>query len=884
MKPIKLILFLMIFLMVITGSLAGASDSEQPEPGSFIHLQYATFDPLVAEPAIPQRLTLQQESLDEPAPFIVQFDGPIQPEWKASLEALRVPIDNYLPNNAYLVRLDGASDKTTIEGLAHVRWAGVYQPAYKLAPSLADYQLDIYNVQIASWADATAVQQDLEALGGAVSGNGRFLTLNIATQDLALVSHHPDIIWIEPFTFFETFNDTGGGILNAPTAWGNGYTGNGQIITVADSGLDTGVDSASIGDIHADFDNRVTQIASKPVVSAPGCITNTGADDGPSDTQSGHGTHVAGSTYGNGAASSGQYRGTAYEATATFQAIEQFTTWTGICTGGPTYALTGIPNDLNDLFQESYNWGARVHTNSWGSNAAGQYTSSSSQADEFIWNNKDFTILFAAGNSGTDGDSNGYVDEDSMGSPATAKNVITIGASDNLRATGGYNPGGACSLWGNCWPSDFPANPTSSDSLSDNAGEMAAFSSRGPTDDGRIKPDLVAPGTNILSTRSSLISGNGWGAFNADYMYNGGTSMATPLAAGGAAVVREYLAEAESMSNPSAALIKAILINSAVDIGGYGNSAQEAGQPIPNNHEGWGRIDLAAATTGTNRTLIDDQSTTTTVTKVFSHTVSSSAEPLKISLVWSDYPSSAGASINLVNNLNLSVTAPDGSTTYLGNHFSGGWSATGGAADSVNNVENVYIQTPTTGDWVIRVIGSNIPQGPQPFALVISGIGTTTQLPDESNASNFYVYLPVILKPLDNRPEAGFWETATTAVEFYVTPDRASVDDFAIYINVSGCGGYKITRTVTTPIVDNNFSFTGAYQASGSFSSTTAASGTTQLTSYNIGGCGLVSGGPFAWSATWQNSSQPRIFQAERVGPELVDPSHEEGFTVTRIR
>ena len=874
-KPIKLIVLFLFVFMIVTSSLAGASESTQSDPGSLIHLQYATFDPLVAEPATPYDFTIQQESLDSPAAYIVQFSDHIQPEWKASLEAAGVAIDNYLPNNALLVRLDSAADKSTLEALSHVRWAGLYQPAYKLAPSLAEHELELYDLQLASWADATAVKQDLEALGGLVSGDGRYLTLNIPAENLPQVAAHADVLWIEPYTFFETFNDTGAGVMNAPTAWANGYTGNGQIVTVADTGLDTGVDNSGVnGDIHDDFDNRVTQIASKPVVTAVNCIANPGADDGADDTQSGHGTHVAGSTYGNGAASSGQYKGTAYEATATFQAIEQLTQWTGDCAGPDSYALTGIPNDLNDLFQESYNWGARIHTNSWGSDVAGAYTTSSSQADEFMWNNKNFTILFAAGNEGLDGDADGYVDEDSMGSPATAKNVISIGASDNNR------PGVSACTWFTCFGPDYSVNPTRNDPLADDPGELAAFSSRGPTDDGRIKPDLVAPGTFILSTRSSLISGNGWQAFNADYMYNGGTSMATPLAAGGAAVVREYLAEAESMTNPSAALIKAILINSAVDIGGYGNSSEEAGQPIPNNHEGWGRIDLAAATTGTNRALIDNRSVSTSSSEVISYTVSNSSTPLKVSLVWSDYPASSGAGTKLVNDLNLTLTAPNGSTTYLGNVFSSGWSTTGGSADIFNNVENVYIQSPTTGDWTITVSGFNVPQGPQPFALVISAEGAVVEPEHE-------VYLPIILKPFDGVPDDGFWlsdVSSDTLTEFYVTPDQTAVDDFAIYITVNPCGDYKISRTVLDPISDGSFSFTGPFQASGTFSSPTEVDGQSQLIDLNIAGCGLVSGGPFAYSATWQNSSQPRFFEATVTGPNDASlSSNDLGYEVIRL-
>ncbi len=882
LKSVKPFLFLMFIFFALTGSLASVSAKKSEtaaansDASSVIRLQYDTFDPLISEPDTPAALTIQPDTFTEAIPYIVQFEGPIQPEWKVRLEAAGAVIDNYLPDNAFLVRLDGRS-RTLVAAQNEVRWVGVFQPAYKFSPRLADYESDVFQLVLASWADPTLVQADLAASGIDVSGNGRYLTIQATADELTAVARHPDILWIEPRAFFKTFNSVATGIMNAPTAWTNGYTGDNQIVTVADTGLDTGVDNINVnGDIHADFDNRVSQISSLPVINDP-CITNSGANDGASDTESGHGTHVAGSTYGNGAASGGQYKGTAYEATITFQAIEQLTQFAGGgCGGGSGYFLTGIPNDLHDLFQEAYDWGSRIHTNSWGSDVNGAYTTSSQQADDFAWDNKNLTILFAAGNAGVDGNSNGYVDEDSMGSPATAKNVISIGASDNVRATGGLNPP-SCSLWSTCWPADYPTAPTGTDAISDNAGELAAFSSRGPTDDGRIKPDLVAPGTNILSTKSSLIAGDGWGPFNADYMYNGGTSMATPLAAGGAAIVREYLQEAESMSNPSSALIKALLINTAVDINGYGNSNQEAGQPIPNNHEGWGRIDLEAATNGTNRTLIDDESVTTGIMRTHTFSVTNTASPLKVSLVWTDYQGNPAAGTQLVNDLNLTVKGPGGSPTYLGNQFSGGWSATGGSADTLNNVENVYIQSPTVGEWTIEVNGSNVPQGPQPFALVISGEGSA------ATPGQDQIFLPVILNPAapgPTGPTDGFWES-TTGDEFYVTSSGQSVEDFAIFITVNGCGNFKITRITPAPITNDQFSFTGAFYASGTFNSNTTASGTDGLTNYNIAGCGTVSGGPWNWNAIWKNSSPPPLRLATRTGPELITKTQQQGHAAT---
>jgi subtilisin family serine protease len=876
-----LLLVLTILVGVNESSLASPGDGiqsshEAVESAPLIRLRYATFDPLAGEPSMPQGMRLAKEG-DGNGPFIVQFAGPVQTAWKIELERAGVQLGAYLPDYAFVARMD-ATAKAAVEQLGFVRWIGMFHPAYKMAPGLAPSETGLYRIFMAEWAERADVTAQLGDIGVDAAGSGRAIIMSAPFERLPRIAALPDVIWIEPFRFFESRNDRGTAIMGALPAWNAGFTGNGQMVTIADTGIDTGVDAAALGDIHADFDQRVSHISSWPVVTAPGCITNPGDDDDADDEDSGHGTHVAGSVAGNGDSSAGLHKGPAYEATMTFQAVEQWTTWTGACAaqvGTATYSLSGIPDDLKFLFQEAYDWGSRIHTNSWGSDVAGEYDLSSRQVDLFVWNHKDFTVLFAAGNAGIDGDGDGFVDEDSMGSPATAKNAITIGASESDRGSGGYNPGGPCSTYFGCWGSDYPVDPTKTDPLSDSPAEMAAFSSRGPTDDGRIKPDLVAPGTNILSTRSSVATENGWGTPpNAYYMYMGGTSMATPLAAGAATVVRDYLVDGEGMPNPSAALIKAILINSAVDINGYGFAVEEAGLPIPNNHEGWGRIDLTGAISATNRGLVDGQSLNTGVTHSYHFTATNSASPLKVSLVWSDYPGTPGSGAKLVNDLNLKLTAPDGSTTYLGNQFNNGWSVTGGSADGVNNVENVYIQAPVTGTWTIDVIGFNVPQPSQAYALVIDGEGSSSGPPRFDNE----IFLPVTLKSGQPGPRAGNWLSGTSE-EFYVMPDQSHIDQFSVLVNVSGfsdpsCNGlWRIIHTTPEPITNNQFSFSGAFSATGNFSSETAVSGTDALNSFPLPNCGTISGGPWSYSATWQNNSQPALAFADTAVEAVLSPA-----------
>ena len=308
----------------------------------------------------------------------------------------------------------------------------------------------------------------------------------------------------------------------------------------------------------------------------------------------------------------------------------------------------------------------------------------------------------------------GKVEPSNLTSPGTAKNAITVGASESYRPKaegwGGYasNPYQAAGFFG---------EPIASDEMSDNINGMAAFSSRGPTQDGRTKPDLAAPGTNIISNRSPLGSDKVyWGPYGqTQYAYAGGTSQASPFAAGSAALVREWLQKKQGQATPSAALIKAVMINGAHDMapGQYGEGPTQEMDARPNSVEGWGRIDLAAALDpkGPQATLVLDEkagmSTQGDRRYVF-HVKSGS--PLAVTLAWSDFPGSPTAQKALVNDLDLVVTSPRGDVA-----------AGNGQADRLNNVEGVDLAAPVDGDYIVEVKGANVPSGPQPYAVVVSG-------------------------------------------------------------------------------------------------------------------------------------------------------------------
>lgn len=554
---------------------------------SQIRLQYASFDPLKAEPRLPAPLQMQVEA-GKPAMMLVQFNGPVQQAWKEAVKAAGAPLYDYIPEHTFLTRIDGETAQA-LRRLPFVRWVGAYHPAYRLPASLSEKAANAIEAggeslelqaAILPDADLDNLAAQVEALGGSLQSQSSddlagYLRLSLPASQVYSLAALDGVVWVQTYQPRQLLNDIGEGIMSIPAVRTSlGLYGANQVVAIADSGLDVGTTGAAMSD---DFEGRIISGSSL-------CPPFTGRTDW--NDFGGHGTHVSGSALGNGALSGGQFAGVAPQARLVFQAVDD----------PSTDYLECIPDTLYaDLFQPAYNLNTRIHSDSWGGpsgdppNPYGGYDLQAREVDWAAWNLKNLLILYAAGNSGADADYDGRVDSDSILSPATAKNVVTVGATENNRPNfTQYN-------WGDNF--SFFAEPIASDLLADNATGMAAFSSRGPTDDGRIKPDIVAPGTFILSARShDPAAGTGWLSYNEHYTYNGGTSMATPLTAGSAALVREWLTKLRGFSNPSAALMKAALLNGAADISpGQYTSPQEIPNQRPNNVSGWGRVDLKAS-------------------------------------------------------------------------------------------------------------------------------------------------------------------------------------------------------------------------------------------------------------------------------------------------
>lgn len=684
---------------------------------------------------------------------VVHVHAPFKEAWREAFERRGIEILRYIPENAFLVR-GTPSAVRDLGSLPFVDGLGAFDPSWKVRPGMpSEGILDVRAVvlpgeppeAVASWLSrrlgpaAEGPASGVGILGTYGSGDFRWVRARIPADLVPPLASRPEVEFVEPVRPTRLLNAEMAWVLQTNQAgdyryWSTGLDGRGQVVGVADTGLDYDHDMfrESLGEIvlaGGDLFNR-TDPARRKVVRYVNMGVLTGqltwpggggtwdpwsiqdSDHTPTglDCTFGHGTAVQSVLAGNDNWRTGGGDvddGLALRAALYHQDVGTVgpdPSPTPSCLGD-TDVLAYIPEDLADLFGPPdlvYNdpvAPVRIHSDSWGIDA-NEYDVQARSLDAFVWNHSNFTVLFASGNTGPTA---GSVD-----SPGTAKNVVTVGGV---------------------------GNPDGADSLTDQE-DVAGLSSRGPTSDGRLKPTVLG----IFDGDSAMSDGYARSGTGGPDDHWQGTSYATPSAAAAAAIIRQYFTEGwypaarpvlGNAREPSAALLRAVLIASGTQVTGNGRFRPGA-DTWPNNEQGFGRITLSnvlpIAPGDAFRTRVVDASSGLVTGEVYQETVRvSGSRGLRFVLTWSDYPATLNAAKVLVNDLHLELTAPDG-TVYLGNNFgtfSSGGSISGGSADTRNVEEAVIVPGPLPpariGDWSVRVIGANVPVGPQPFALLVTG-------------------------------------------------------------------------------------------------------------------------------------------------------------------
>jgi hypothetical protein len=683
---------------------------------------------------------------------IVQFDPAQAANVRDALSSEGAEIVGFLPNNAYQVRWARGA-QARLAQRSGVRWTGAYQPGFKLAPELLDgrvlaahapsgsVELEVHGFRgeradliagaLAAIAPEIEIGAQADALGlASVRVNVPAALLETVLRSAALLDA---VVWVEPYLQPQLANrDSVGPIQNnSPSCagagpgcatldeayaplWRQGLLGTGQIVAVSDSGLDRNEEWFTALDLGAGVNQIVTNADDPaPVPPAIGAtypdrkVYGYWVQPGATAYDAGsvrcsatsppigfHGTHVVGSVLGDAAPFSTPTQanytagdGMAPNAQVLMQDI-----------GNDTSGCLSIA-DFGATLVQAYAGGAGIHSGSWGNTSGGAYGGNDQRADAATWVAENLLVNMAAGNSGPN--------PNTVGSPGNGKNINTIG---------GTGHGFASTMYGS--------------------------SSRGPTDDGRRKPDILAPAMSIVSAAGD--TNNGATVEPPVTSSKTGTSMATPTASGGAALLRQYFmegfyplgrrTEGEALE-PTGALMKAALINGAAPFTAN----------WPDNNAGWGRMWLANSVyfEGGERRhrhwmRSNEAGLETGDVEEFTLQVHAGQE-LRATLAWYDVEGALGSGVTLVNDLDLELVAPD-ATQYLGNVYASGQSTTGGSRDDRNTVEQVRLTAPAAGTYTLRVRATSVPGNGragshrQGYALVV---GASMGVLDRLFAHNF---------------------------------------------------------------------------------------------------------------------------------------------------
>ena len=513
-------------------------------------------------------------------------------------------------------------------------------------PKVVVYALAHRDVELADLKTMIPLLGNGEVLSEMKSING--VVIRLPYSEIPRIVKLDEVMWLEPaLPQFKELNDSNRTISQVTEVQDSPYglDGTGVTVMVYDGGF---ADSS-----HPDFSGRLT------VRDSSG--------------QSSHGTHVCGTVGGDGTNSGGAYKGMAPNATIESYGFEQ----DGGLSEGFLYT---DPGDLElDYSDAINNHGAVISNNSIGTNTApngfpcewtGDYGVTSNLIDSVVRGDLGgrIRIVWANGNERQTTRCGDLYN--TTAPPACAKNHITIGA------------------------------------LNSNDDSVTSFTSWGPADDGRIKPDLSGPGCQSDEDGgvTSTTPGGGYSSYC-------GTSMSSPTVCGiGALIIQDWRAQFPGKEDLWNSSLKALLATTGADLG----------NPGPDCQHGFGTVRARNAIDALRAGCIVEAEVADSDTYEFLVIVGPDDDELKITLAWDDAPASPLPVNALVNDLDLVVLSPSGERVmpWTIDPSDPGAPATQDQEDHLNNMEQVTVASPASGAWRIQIRGFAVPVGPQQFSVV----------------------------------------------------------------------------------------------------------------------------------------------------------------------
>lgn len=621
---------------------------------------------------------------------VVQFDGPVSDAKRAELRAAGLSLLNYVGDNAYFAAFDDAGvNQDALRNVSSLRASMAIQRDWKLHPSLVRDEIHEWAIvdgaknprekdvmsksgpRIGTADDETIVavyvlfhpDVTLDTTGRGIIGNlgGRIqshlrsingFVVELPAKNIKALASDDAVQYIEPpLPQFSNLNNSNRIITGADIVQAAPYNLDGTGVTVLV------YDGGEVLASHPDFGGRATVRDSS----------------GTSD----HATHVAGTVGGSGADSGGQYRGMAPNVTIESYGFEQ----PGGLSEGFLYT---DPGDLEADYNEAINtFGADISNNSIGTNTApngypcewtGDYGVTGALIDAIARGSlgDPMRIVWANGNERQTTRCGDLYN--TTAPPAGAKNHITVGA------------------------------------LNSNDDSVTSFTSWGPVDDGRIKPDISGPGCQS-NDDNDVTSTSSFGGYTGKC----GTSMSSPTIAGlSALLLQDYRAHYPGDPDFRNSTLKAMLANTAQDVEQVG----------PDYKTGYGSVRIEPAINLMRAENFVEETVSQGDTYSLIIVVNPGDPEMRVTLAWDDVPGTPNVDPVLVNDLDLQVFDPNGVR-----HFP--WTldplnpatpAVQNQEDHINNIEQVTAANPMAGAWRVDIVGTSVPQGPQPFSVAANPV------------------------------------------------------------------------------------------------------------------------------------------------------------------